>query len=272
MQICRGILSVAVLSVLLAAPAQANVKPKILIIFDTSGSMLASNADGSQLCGGTGSNSRIYKLKTALFDVLQGMGATEVDFALQTFPMKVDPTRTPKCSNTCTDASTGYNCSGHYYVVAGQNSEISGWSSRHGCKISTHTPTTQTNGNCGAQQQPLRGLVPRPQKGGASRSPSPGRPPRRSCGTSTRRRTPTRSRRCKTPRSVLRAHGTRRWARACFTPTATSTRRWRSPPATTASLASGWWWRCSPTAPRPATPAPPTPSTRPSGPPTSTTT
>jgi len=153
MAIARGLLAIGFL-MLVGSPAAAQIKPKIHIIFDTSGSMLSSNADGSELCSNVGQTSRIYQLKAALFDVLQGMGADEVDFALSTFPMMVDPTRKPECCNTCIDSTTSYTCSGHYYVVAGQNSEISGWSSRHGCKVSTHTPATQTNASCGATSNP----------------------------------------------------------------------------------------------------------------------
>jgi len=134
----------------LCGVARAAVKPKILIIFDTSGSMLASGGDGSDLCSGNGTSSRIYKLKQALFEVLQGMGAEEVDFGLSTFPMMVDPGRTPKCTTSCT--YNGIDCSGHYYVVSAQNSEVN--SNNHGCKVSTHNPSSQKSADCGAASNP----------------------------------------------------------------------------------------------------------------------
>ena len=101
-------LLVAIATLLLAEAATAQVKPRIYILFDTSGSMLYNSAnavqpgDGSPLCDsldptGLGKTTRIYQLKQAFFEVLQGIGSTEVEWALATFPMLVDPSRTPKC-------------------------------------------------------------------------------------------------------------------------------------------------------------------------------
>ena len=133
----RKLLSGVLLFALFSSPAHAQVKPKVMIIFDTSGSMLSNDRDGSPLCNNRGTNSRIYQLKVALFDVLQGIGATEMDFALATFPQMVDPNRNRGCPN------------GHYYDVSSQDSEIYG-SSRGGCKISSHLPkqTSHQTGNC----------------------------------------------------------------------------------------------------------------------------
>jgi len=130
-----------------SAPAQ--IKPHILIIFDTSGSMLSSSRDGSPLCNNQGQSSRIYQLKVALFETLQGVGAQEVDWALATFPMFVDPTRTPRCPNHSSCSGQPPNsCAGHYYVTDAQDSESD--SSRNACKVSTHVPSSQTTANCGA--------------------------------------------------------------------------------------------------------------------------
>ena len=104
------------LAALWCASAGAQIKPKILIVFDTSGSMLQNSSgqwqdgDGSALCTNLGQSSRIYQLKTALFDALQGMGAQEVDFGLGTFPMFVDPTRAPYCAIGAQSCSTNSNC------------------------------------------------------------------------------------------------------------------------------------------------------------------
>jgi len=68
------------------------------------------DGDGSPLCTNLGQQSRIYQLKAALFDALQGMGAQEVDFALATFPMFVDPTRKPYCAIGIQTCSTSANC------------------------------------------------------------------------------------------------------------------------------------------------------------------
>jgi hypothetical protein len=141
---------------LASSTAMAQIKPKIMIIFDTSGSMMrdssnnAYQGDGSPLCSSVGQQTRIYQLKTALFDVLQGIGAQEIDFALATYPMMVDATRTPQCLSTC--MQSGIPCSGHYYVVPAQTSEI--YTDYFACKISTHTPSTQTDANCSATTNP----------------------------------------------------------------------------------------------------------------------
>jgi MYXO-CTERM domain-containing protein len=171
---------------LLADDAAAQVKPKIMIIFDTSGSMLRTETtgvyagpcgagktceagtvcahdtainqdicvdaarglgdDGSPLCPGKGTRTRLYQLKTALFEVLQGMGAEEVDFALATYPMMVNPAKVPQCADVCKDPATGWFCSGHYYVAPAQNSEA--MASFHACKVSSHVPAQQTDASC----------------------------------------------------------------------------------------------------------------------------
>ncbi len=140
---------------LVAMPASAQVKPKIMIIFDTSGSMMRDsggnfhNGDGSPLCGNVGTQTRIYQLKSALFESLQGMGNSELDFALATYPMMVDPMRTPECFTTC--VFNGIPCSGHYYVVPAQNWEYPPdvFGMHHACKISTHLQCTAAS-QCGA--------------------------------------------------------------------------------------------------------------------------
>ena len=84
----RSALCVASFAVvtLLAASALAQIRPKIYILFDTSGSMLQNSAgqfqsgDGSVLCQARGQSSRIYQLKAAFFDVLQGNRQSVVAF------------------------------------------------------------------------------------------------------------------------------------------------------------------------------------------------
>jgi hypothetical protein len=115
--------------VFLSTPSFAQVRPKIMIIFDTSGSMLKNSSevwqsgDGSPLCTNLGQTSRIYLLKSALFEVMQGIGAKEIDFGLATYPMNVDATRTPYCGmgkGTCTSAAdcrAGETCTTDYYAT-----------------------------------------------------------------------------------------------------------------------------------------------------------
>ena len=73
-----------------AGRAQA-IRPNILILFDTSGSMLYNQAnDGSPLCAGgqqaNGQTSRIYNMKHALRDALAEVGTDEANFGLMRFP------------------------------------------------------------------------------------------------------------------------------------------------------------------------------------------
>jgi MYXO-CTERM domain-containing protein len=72
------------------AEAQA-LRPNILVLFDTSGSMLYNQAnDGSPLCAGAnqanGQTSRIYNMKHALRDALAEVGTDEANFGLMRFP------------------------------------------------------------------------------------------------------------------------------------------------------------------------------------------
>jgi hypothetical protein len=154
------------LGVLLPAIVGAQIKPRILIIFDTSGSMMWNTldqqqpGDGSPLCAtqdptGLGKSSRVYQLKQALFDVLQGVGAQEVDWALSTFPMFVDPQRTPVCpwDPQCW-SQPPLSCAGHYYVTNTQDSEVPGWEKHNACKVSSHFPDTQQTATCGTSACP----------------------------------------------------------------------------------------------------------------------
>ena len=125
-----------------------------MIIFDTSGSMLKNDDfDGSPLCNNQGQDSKIYQLKVALFETLQGVGATEADFALATFPMRMDPNRDPKCPEVCRDAPAPNRCAGHYYVTNDQDNEHNG---NNACKVSGHDPKDSAHqvANCSTQVCP----------------------------------------------------------------------------------------------------------------------
>jgi hypothetical protein len=146
---------VLVLALALPTDALAQVKPKIMIIFDTSGSMTNSSGnsgtgdDGSPLCNNVGQGYRIYQLKRALIEVLQGMGAQEVDFALATFPMIEDPTRTPRCgSNSLCSQNPPDACAGHYYLSPNQTD------GNPGCKVTSHNPSTQQTADCATASCP----------------------------------------------------------------------------------------------------------------------
>ncbi|HET6148852.1 MAG TPA: hypothetical protein VFH68_15050, partial [Polyangia bacterium] len=76
-----------VLLTLGATTARAqSLRPNILIVFDTSGSMLNGGNDGSPLCGNNGQTSRIFSLKQALRDALAQVGTDEANFGLMRFP------------------------------------------------------------------------------------------------------------------------------------------------------------------------------------------
>ena len=111
------------------AQAQA-LRPNVLIIFDTSGSMLFSQrVDGSPLCNVASTNptrtaaqnttdgqtSRIYRLKNAMRDALAQVGADEANFGLMRFP-QVETAATSTCP------------AGHW-----QNTNTNS-----GCRLTTH--------------------------------------------------------------------------------------------------------------------------------------
>ena len=69
------------------------LRPNILILLDTSGSMLYSQAlDGSPLCNTTmqnttnGQTSRVYNMKNAIRAALAQAGTDEANFGLARFP------------------------------------------------------------------------------------------------------------------------------------------------------------------------------------------
>lgn len=191
---------ISLLSLSTFAHAQT-VKPKILILFDTSGSMLwnslsgepfsscfpgssgctiggqcncdaglkcyygsSANSfalcmpsadtewrmDGSQLCSSVGQNRRLYQLKAALFESLQGMGADEIEFGLQTFPQVVNPAINATCPK------------GHYDQPPATISEydsalpLNDPDIREGCKLTAHEPfqAAHQNGFCGTTNCP----------------------------------------------------------------------------------------------------------------------
>ena len=75
-----------------ASPAQAqSLRPNIMFIFDTSGSMADAGSgnttvgEGTNVCA-AGTTSRIYNLKGALRSALQQVGTDEANFGLMSFP------------------------------------------------------------------------------------------------------------------------------------------------------------------------------------------
>ncbi len=138
----RLILSLCTVLMAIAAPAVAQpLKPNILVVFDTSGSMTYNawedtRQDGSPLCGGAGQNRRIYVLKQAMAAALSEIGTDEANFGLARFPQVDNPALTPVCPSghyTSADAQTGIA------VTGGSQPFLPG------CRMSTHAdPNPET--------------------------------------------------------------------------------------------------------------------------------
>ncbi len=133
---------------LAAGQARAqSLRPNIMIIFDTSGSMRNNTGgsdqrfDGSLVCeaadasdaGRDGKTSRIFNLKKALREALQEVGTDEANFGLMRFP-----TLERALSVTC-DSSNGYV--GHYHV--NNTSAVGG---NNGCRLVSHGSNQTTYG------------------------------------------------------------------------------------------------------------------------------
>ena len=103
----------------LSRPAEAQaLRPNILVLFDTSGSMLYNQAnDGSPLCNNNanGQTSRIYNMKHALRDALAEVGTDEANFGLMRFPQTFNSGQADNCpqafwSNANTSVSGNAGC------------------------------------------------------------------------------------------------------------------------------------------------------------------
>ncbi|HEX4404645.1 MAG TPA: MopE-related protein [Polyangia bacterium] len=125
----------------IAAPASAqSLRPNILFIFDTSGSM---QLDATETWAGerineqalsctappVGAASRLFSLKAAIRDTLAEVGTDEANFGLMSFPQLIDPALTQPPPTTdptrgamgfgcfeCTSDGCGTGPVGHYYV------------------------------------------------------------------------------------------------------------------------------------------------------------
>jgi hypothetical protein len=134
-----------------------SLRPNVLIIFDTSGSM---QLDATETWAGervneaaascpavpAGKASRLYSLKAAIRNALAQIGTDEANFGLMSFPQLVDPTLTqPPPATDPTRGAMGFGCFdctsdgcgtgpvGHYYV----DSTVG-----LGCRISTDPSNT----------------------------------------------------------------------------------------------------------------------------------
>jgi hypothetical protein len=142
------LLTIGVLAVGASRAAHAqSLRPNILFVFDTSGSMQLNDdpspswaGEQTNICPATAgtSPSRLFSLKKALREALAEVGTDEANFGLMTFP-QVELT-TPDTSSwcfKCTSETCGFGVTGHYTVDA---------SVGLGCHISTDAAPLNTTG------------------------------------------------------------------------------------------------------------------------------
>ena len=100
-------LTLGILAGLSFAGAQAraqSLRPHIMFVFDTSGSMLENSsgnnvAEGTNICGAGTTTSRLYGLKSGIRAALAQAGTDEANFGLMSFPTVV--VSNPNTSNWC---------------------------------------------------------------------------------------------------------------------------------------------------------------------------
>jgi MYXO-CTERM domain-containing protein len=132
------ILAVGVLAGLSFAgrPARAQaLRPNIMVLLDTSGSMLYNQAnDGSPLCNNNanGQTSRVYNMKNAIRAALAQVGTDEANFGLMRFP-QLENTATTNCPAAHWSNGTTNNCSTSTTCTA-----VGG---NVGCKMTTQSST-----------------------------------------------------------------------------------------------------------------------------------
>jgi len=112
--VCLSSVCSAVLVALAGAASAQSLRPNIMFIFDTSGSMAQSTGtqtvgEGTNICP-AGTTSRIYNLKQALRSALQQVGTDEANFGLMSFPMAVGT----NFDGTCTNNGNPRVAPGHY--------------------------------------------------------------------------------------------------------------------------------------------------------------
>src|SRR4029079_12827485 len=94
------------------AQAQA-LRPNIMVLLDTSGSMLYNQAnDGSPLCSNNahGQTSRVFNMKNAIRAALAQVGTDEANFGLMRFPQ--------------VETTTNGNCPEGYWSNGGNNTSV----------------------------------------------------------------------------------------------------------------------------------------------------
>jgi MYXO-CTERM domain-containing protein len=128
-----------------AARAQS-LRPHIMFVFDTSGSMLdnaSGNAvgEGTNICGTSSTSSRLYGLKSGIRAALAQAGTDEANFGLMSFPTVV--VSNPNASNWC--GSGNPPLYGHYRATP--------------ARTAISTPNRTMTGNHGATDYPYGCLL-----------------------------------------------------------------------------------------------------------------
>jgi hypothetical protein len=138
-----------------ASAGAQSLRPNIMFLVDTSGSMHedsggTNRADGTTVCPQS-TTSRLYSLKSGLRAALQQVGTDEANFGLMSFPEQVQNTYTTLTANQCT-STTQYTI-GHYTASPQQtmtvpNRTATGFHNATtyptGCLMSTNTLPSQT--------------------------------------------------------------------------------------------------------------------------------
>lgn len=139
-----------------SARAQS-LRPNIMFLFDTSGSMHEDSggtdrADGTTVCPQS-TTSRIYSLKSGIRQALQQVGTDEANFGLMSFPQTVQNAYQTLTATQCTN--TGQSPIGHYAATGQQTLTVPnrGSTSFHntttypaGCLMTTDNNTAAQSG------------------------------------------------------------------------------------------------------------------------------
>jgi Notch 1 len=140
----------AVLFATRATPARAqSLRPNIMFLFDTSGSMhensaLVDQEDGTSVCP-TSTTSRIYSLKSGIRQALQEVGTDEANFGLMSFPETVSNTYMGLSAAQCTNPAEA--AIGHYTATPAQTFAVPNRTAGtypSGCLMTTNNSAMQT--------------------------------------------------------------------------------------------------------------------------------
>src|SRR5262245_59191943 len=141
-----GLGAVAIALTLTPAARAQSLRPHIMFVFDTSGSMLDNASgntvgEGTNLCSSTATTSRLYGLKSGIRAALAQAGTDEANFGLMSFPTVV--VTNPNTGNWCGNGTPPLW--GHYRATA--------------ARTAINTPNRTMTGNHGAPDYPCGRLM-----------------------------------------------------------------------------------------------------------------